>query len=327
MKNIVFLYCCIFLIGCIGNKETKTLNDESTSIVDTSVNSNNEINYTNVYVGSEEDISSGPCCVDSEKEEESSDVVDDFIFPDDEEDVVDDFTFRGEGDCTGRCREDIRACYAKFRQEIIENWHNPNGDIDSCRLYSCGSFGMAYFKRGKFLTWNYRDWDRETDLVREVNWGRERQYWYSRVVPQYNTSFSGEVLISYPGGHLCHVNSSSDDPCIQMNFSYDGRSFYYGTASFSRTDGLNAEIGDESTLFSDVFSCDNIVDWVLPTSRYINDNYSGCELDEWGNMNCSIDDLERGYDKCVDGIDNDGDGLIDCDDSNCSDDILNVACN
>ena len=336
MKYISFLCCCVILSGCLGNRETKALNDESVEVVNTNVNSNNEVSYTNVYVGSEEDINSGPCCANSpyEEEEDISSIGDsDFIFPEEEEEV-DTFTFRGEGDCVGRCKEDIRACYAKFKQEIKENWHNPGADVDSCRLYSCGSFGMAYFKRGTMLYWHGdASGDDESNKVRDVDWGKEGEYWYKRQIPESYNNYEGRVLVSYPGGHLCHRASQNnpwsytDDPCIEMVFPYDGREYFGGAPLFSRTDGINSEVGDTRTLFSEVFSCDNVVDWVLPTSRYINDNYNGCELDEWGNMNCSKDDLERGYDQCIDGIDNDGDGLIDCDDLNCSNDILNKACN
>ncbi len=327
MKNISLLYFCIILSGCLGNRETKALNDESVEVVNTNVNSNNEVRYTNVYVGSEEDIESGPCCDEDGIEEES--ISEEFIFEEEEADDSNGFEFRGMGDCNGRCKEDMLACAAKFKSELDREWNFPGGDIDSCRLYSCGSWGMAYFVRG----WFSQEGGRNREMIREVEWGKKGRYYYDRQPwSQYN-DWDGDIMMSYPGGHICHKTGGTnpwkytDSPCVDMSFNSSGRSEYRFSLQISRTNSLNDRVGDERTLFSSVFNCDNVVDWVLPVSRWNNDNYSGCEFNEWGVMTCSKEDLERGYDQCVDGIDNDEDGLIDCDDLNCSNDIFNDACN
>lgn len=333
MKSFSVFVCVLLVCGCMGrgSGDVVMVKDESVGSGDgSSVNSNNEVSYVNVFVGSEEDIESGPCC--SGGVESESGEVGGFIFEEEDVEESDGFEFRGEGDCVGRCREDMLACAAKFRSELSEEWDYPGGDIDSCRLYSCGVWGMAYFVRGWFSTEQGSD----RELVRRVEWGKKGGYFYDRQPWNQYHDWGGDIMMSYPGGHICHRPSSSsgsdggwrytDSPCVDMSISSLGRSEYRFSLQVSRTNSLNDRVGDESTLFSSVFSCDNVVDWVLPVSRWSNDNYSGCEFNEWGEMTCSTSDLERGYDNCVDGIDNDGDGLVDCEDSNCSDDIFNSAC-
>ena len=267
---------------------------------------------TNVYVGSPEDIAEGPCCSANSSDPGTPDEY--YVNTEtSEEDTA--FTFRGWGDCTGQCAKDIEACVSHF---IATEYH---GEGRHCSTYQCGAFGIAHLAGTISLGHN------NTVYIGYPGAGSPEdptELWVdtSRLVHRESCVFS----------HYHNTREQGGDKCLDTSRNVVGEYEWFryiwpeevGIRDYySRVNMYVIPTGYSRNGYTieEVYGCTNEITYLLPVA--LTQDYYG--LADYSIFDPDSQKPERFPYECIDGIDNDGDGVTDCDDPSCIN-VINTIC-
>jgi len=268
---------------------------------------------TNIYVGSPDDIAEGPCCSANSLEPGTPD---EYYVATETDAGEYQFTFRGWGDCTGQCAKDVEACVSHF---IATEYH---GDGRHCSTYQCGAFGIAHIAASKNLRGNNTVYigypGAGSPIDPTSNWSAQ----HSRLAHRQSCVFSPYHNTREQGGDKCldsYRNFVGAYEWFQWIWPEEvGLEDYHSSVKMYV---IPTGYSRNGYTLEEVFGCTNEISYLLPVG--LTQDYYG--LADYSIFEPASQKPERYPFECIDGMDNDGDGMIDCEDPSCIN-VINTHC-